>query len=68
MTEGEQTAVASAEAVMALLRNSKENPFKARFKQYSEQLDETNERYERLVKASRDVTIQSKKVIFQLHR
>jgi hypothetical protein len=35
---------------------------------YAKQLDDINERRERLVKASRDVTIASKKVIFAVHR
>lgn len=38
------------------------------FQKYSVELDGVKERRERLVKASRDVTIHSKKVIFQLHR
>ncbi|GJP51429.1 hypothetical protein CLOM_g10594 [Closterium sp. NIES-68] len=40
----------------------------AEFEEYARRLDEINERRERLVKASRDVTIQSKKVIFAIHR
>eukprot|EP00271_Cylindrocystis_brebissonii_P017804 TRINITY_DN4775_c0_g1_i1.p1 TRINITY_DN4775_c0_g1~~TRINITY_DN4775_c0_g1_i1.p1 ORF type:complete len:250 (-),score=56.88 TRINITY_DN4775_c0_g1_i1:565-1314(-) len=38
------------------------------FKAFSAQLDAVNERRERIIKASRDVTIHSKRVIFQLHR
>lgn len=38
------------------------------FTSYAKQLDDINERRERLVKASRDVTIASKKVIFAVHR
>lgn len=38
------------------------------FRTYAKQLDAVNERRERLVKASRDVTIASKKVIFAVHR
>ncbi|GAQ81530.1 hypothetical protein KFL_000830120 [Klebsormidium nitens] len=38
------------------------------FRAYAKQLDAVNERRERLVKASRDVTIASKKVIFAVHR
>ncbi|XP_003385585.1 PREDICTED: translin-associated protein X-like [Amphimedon queenslandica] len=38
------------------------------FLKYQEELDLKHEKQERLVKLSRDVTIQSKKVIFQIHR
>ncbi|XP_033104897.1 translin-associated protein X-like isoform X2 [Anneissia japonica] len=35
---------------------------------YQKELDEKHDKYERLVKLSRDVTIESKRVIFLLHR
>ncbi|XP_039128029.1 LOW QUALITY PROTEIN: translin-associated protein X [Dioscorea cayenensis subsp. rotundata] len=38
------------------------------FSKYAEYLNELNDKRERIVKASRDVTINSKKVIFQVHR
>jgi len=38
------------------------------FKGYAITLDETNDRYERVVKLSRDTTIASKRLIFLLHR
>ncbi|KAH7677320.1 Translin family protein [Dioscorea alata] len=38
------------------------------FAKYAEYLNELNDKRERIVKASRDVTINSKKVIFQVHR
>lgn len=38
------------------------------FESFRETLDEQNDRYERLVKLSRDLTIQSKRIIFLLHR
>eukprot|EP00249_Psilotum_nudum_P006184 c19516_g1_i1 orf=416-1258(-) len=38
------------------------------FEQYSDELDAVNEKRERLVKLSRDMTMHSKKVIFQVHR
>lgn len=38
------------------------------FESFREILDERNDRYERLVKLSRDLTIQSKRIIFLLHR
>jgi len=34
----------------------------------SKKLDEHNDRHERLVKLSRDITIESKRIIFLLHR
>ncbi|XP_013420190.1 translin-associated protein X isoform X2 [Lingula anatina] len=43
------------------------NVFKA-FKQYQSELDGRHDKYERLVKLSRDVTIDSKRTIFLLHR
>ncbi|KAI9105120.1 hypothetical protein K1719_022836 [Acacia pycnantha] len=38
------------------------------FSKYAEYLNNLNEKRERVVKASRDVTMNSKKVIFQVHR
>lgn len=38
------------------------------FETFRQVLDEHNDRYERLVKLSRDLTIQSKRIIFLLHR
>ncbi|PIA60120.1 hypothetical protein AQUCO_00400783v1 [Aquilegia coerulea] len=38
------------------------------FEKYTQYLNEMNDKRERLVKASRDITINSKKVIFQVHR
>lgn len=38
------------------------------FSQCSKKLDTHHDRYERLVKLSRDITIESKRVIFLLHR
>lgn len=43
-------------------------PVMAAFRAYRDELDAVNERRERLVKASRDVTIHSKKLISQIHR
>ncbi|CAM6129276.1 unnamed protein product [Calypogeia fissa] len=45
-----------------------ESSFFSQFHQIGRVLDATNEKRERLVKASRDVTIHSKKVIFAVHR
>lgn len=38
------------------------------FRAYAAELDEKHDRYERIVKISRDVTIESKRIIFLLHR
>ncbi|KAL2612456.1 hypothetical protein R1flu_024148 [Riccia fluitans] len=44
------------------------NPLHTNFQEIGRELDLMNEKRERLVKASRDVTIHSKKVIFAVHR
>ncbi|KAL8241938.1 hypothetical protein R6Q59_012240 [Mikania micrantha] len=41
---------------------------KESFSKYAEYLNQLNDKRERVVKASRDITINSKKVIFQVHR
>lgn len=43
------------------------NPVIAQFQIYSTELDDKHDRHERLVKASRDITIESKRIIFLLH-
>lgn len=43
-------------------------PTMSLFKEYSKQLDEKHDRYERIVHLSRDITIESKRIIFLLHR
>ncbi|KAK4430115.1 Translin-associated protein X [Sesamum alatum] len=48
--------------------DSDPNPMKDAFSKYAAYLNELNEKRERVVKASRDVTMNSKKVIFQVHR
>lgn len=45
-----------------------EHPIIKDFRRYSAMLDDKNDRHERLVKASRDITIESKRIIFLLHR
>lgn len=45
-----------------------ESYMKDAFANYAGYLNELNEKRERVVKASRDITINSKKVIFQVHR
>ncbi|CAN1137434.1 Translin-associated protein X [Linum perenne] len=47
---------------------SSESAFKDPFSKYAEYLNNLNEKRERIVKASRDITMNSKKVIFQVHR
>lgn len=47
---------------------STESSMKEAFADYAEYLNQLNEKRERVVKASRDITINSKKVIFQVHR
>lgn len=42
-------------------------PVIQQFRQYSIELDDKNDRYERIVKLSRDITIESKRIIFLLH-
>ncbi|XP_022914674.2 translin-associated protein X [Onthophagus taurus] len=37
------------------------------FRQYASELDDKHDRYERIVKISRDITIESKRIIFLLH-
>lgn len=44
------------------------NPFiVAAFRNYSQELDDKHDRYERIIKISRDITIESKRIIFLLH-
>lgn len=45
-----------------------DGPFHAEFRELAKELDSYNEKRERLIRASRDVTMASKKIIFQLHR
>ncbi|KAI3467208.1 hypothetical protein Pfo_023871 [Paulownia fortunei] len=48
--------------------DSDPNPMKDAFSKYASYLNDLNDKRERVVKASRDVTMSSKKVIFQVHR
>lgn len=43
------------------------NPVIQQFRQYAQELDDKHDRYERIVKHSRDITIESKRAIFSLH-
>lgn len=44
-----------------------DNPIICAFKGYAKELDSKHDRYERIVKHSRDITIESKRIIFLLH-
>ena len=48
--------------------SEKNNPFFAQFKTHASFLDQRHDKRERLVKLSRDITIESKRIIFLLHR
>ncbi|XP_050307800.1 translin-associated protein X [Anthonomus grandis grandis] len=43
------------------------NPVIQMFKRFAEELDDRHDRHERIVKLSRDITIESKRIIFLLH-
>ncbi|XP_014296808.1 translin-associated protein X [Microplitis demolitor] len=43
------------------------NPVIKQFREYASELDDKHDRYERIVKFSRDITIESKRIIFLLH-
>lgn len=43
------------------------NPVVLQFREYAAELVEKQDRYERIVKCSRDITIESKRIIFLLH-
>ncbi|KAG5608087.1 hypothetical protein H5410_019368 [Solanum commersonii] len=45
-----------------------ESSMKDGFSKYADYLNNLNDKRERVVKASRDITMNSKKVIFQVHR
>lgn len=45
----------------------KDHPTMQAFMQYNTELVEKQDRYERIVKLSRDITIESKRIIFLLH-
>eukprot|EP00095_Tigriopus_kingsejongensis_P003252 maker-scaffold69_size418775-snap-gene-2.25 protein:Tk03252 transcript:maker-scaffold69_size418775-snap-gene-2.25-mRNA-1 annotation:"translin-associated protein x" len=44
------------------------NPIILQFQEHASLLDRKNDKYERIVKLSRDITLESKRVIFLLHR
>lgn len=55
-------------ATATATNESEPSPMKDAFSKYAQYLNDFNEKRERVVKASRDITINSKKVIFQVHR
>ncbi|CAH8383392.1 unnamed protein product [Eruca vesicaria subsp. sativa] len=64
-----QIAETGAEQLAKKARTmSTESSMKDAFSQYADYLNNFNEKRERVVKASRDITMNSKKVIFQVHR
>lgn len=44
------------------------SPIMQAFREFQKELDDRNDKHERLVKLSRDITIESKRLIFLLHR
>lgn len=47
--------------------NEELNPVVKVFQEYAQELDDKHDRYERIVKLSRDITIEAKRIIFLLH-
>ncbi|KAL0270085.1 UNVERIFIED_CONTAM: hypothetical protein PYX00_007606 [Menopon gallinae] len=66
-SKGKRLKVSSADAAGEKASVSGNSSILLAFKQYAEELDKKHDRYERLVKLSRDVTIESKRIIFLLH-
>ncbi|KAF3943516.1 hypothetical protein CMV_029937 [Castanea mollissima] len=62
------TTVAAKKARTMTTDSSSSSPMKDAFTKYTQYLNTLNEKRERVVKASRDITSNSKKVIFQVHR
>ncbi|GFY88763.1 translin family protein [Actinidia rufa] len=63
-----ETALQSPGKRPRTMATAESSPMKDAFTKYADYLNELNDKRERVVKASRDVTINSKKVIFQVHR
>lgn len=67
--EGEGWSRRNAEAAQEReLQANSSSPVIAAFKVFQQELDTRHDKYERLVKLSRDITIESKRSIFLLHR
>ncbi|GAB2262458.1 hypothetical protein Droror1_Dr00003455 [Drosera rotundifolia] len=58
----------AAKKPRTMTTNCSSSSLKEAFGNYAEYLNELNDKRERVVKASRDITMNSKKVIFQVHR
>lgn len=50
-----------------LIVTDEDNPVVKSFRQYADELCDKHDRYERIIKLSRDITIESKRLIFLLH-
>ncbi|PYH91225.1 Translin [Aspergillus ellipticus CBS 707.79] len=61
-------AAATAAAAAAAAEEPPANPIMSMFETFRDELDEHHDRRERLIKASRDITALSKKIIFSLQR
>lgn len=48
--------------------SEEDTPLTKTFRSYQQELDERHDKYERIVKLSRDITVESKRAIFLLHR
>ncbi|XP_039994752.1 translin-associated protein X [Xiphias gladius] len=67
--EGEGYPRKNADAALDCATSaSPSSPVVAAFKVFQQELDTKHDKYERLVKISRDITIESKRTIFLLHR
>ncbi|XP_054725456.1 translin-associated protein X [Anastrepha obliqua] len=53
--------------VQSLSATDEQNPVLKAFQEYANELDDKHDRHERLVKLSRDITIEAKRIIFLLH-
>uniref|UniRef100_A0A1A7XF91 Translin-associated protein X n=1 Tax=Iconisemion striatum TaxID=60296 RepID=A0A1A7XF91_9TELE len=65
--EGEGCSRKKVDSAQEMSANSS-SPVIAAFRVFQQELDAKHDKYERLVKISRDVTIESKRTIFLLHR
>uniref|UniRef100_A0A3P9INF8 Translin-associated protein X n=1 Tax=Oryzias latipes TaxID=8090 RepID=A0A3P9INF8_ORYLA len=66
--EGEGSSRKNGDAAREQNTGSCSSPVVAAFKVFQQELDTKHDKYERLVKISRDITIESKRTIFLLHR
>ncbi|PRQ40562.1 putative Translin family [Rosa chinensis] len=62
------TSLGVAKRPRTMATESSSSSMKDAFSQYADYLNNQNDKRERIVKASRDITMNSKKVIFQVHR